>query len=82
MYSMCAEQAVRPLNANKERGGKKAGSVALNYTGLIGGSVHGLGQGRTGNTRPGVVARATWCRCTADRLHQGKHADEIKADTH
>ncbi len=62
--------------------GKKTGSVASNYTGLIGGSVHGLGQGRTGNTKPGVVARATWCRCTVDRLHQGKHADEIQADTH
>lgn len=59
---------------------KKAGSVASNYMGLIGGSVYGLGQGRTGNTRPGVVARATWCRCTADRLHQGKHPDEIKAN--
>lgn len=36
--------------------------MASNYTGPLGGSVHGLGQGRIGNTRPGVVARATWCR--------------------
>lgn len=26
--------------------------------------------------RPGVVERATWCRCTADRSDQSKHADD------
>lgn len=66
----------------REGRGKKAGSLASNYTRLMGGSVYGSGQGRTGNMRPGVLARATWCRCTVDRLHQGKHTDEIKADTH
>lgn len=45
-------------------------------------SVHGLGQGRTGNMRPGVVGRATWCTYTADHLHQAKQADGIKANAH
>lgn len=80
---MSAKGAGQPLNVNKEKGGEKAGSVASNYKGLIGGSVHALGQERTGNVRPGVVSRATWCmcRCTADRLQQGKHNDKIKVDT-
>lgn len=83
MDSVSATQAGQPLNANKgKERQKKAGSVASNYTGLIGGRAHGLGQGRTGNTRPGAGARATCHRCTADRLQQGKHTDEIKVDTH
>lgn len=46
------------LTMRGEVGGRGvgAGSVALNYTGLIGGSVHGLGQGRTETMRPGVAA--------------------------
>lgn len=55
--TVCEQQSDKPA-ANKERGGeqgkkKKTGSMALNYTALIGGSVHGSGQGRTGNMRPG-----------------------------
>lgn len=53
--TVCEQQSDEPA-ANKERGGekekKKTGSMALSYTALIGGSVHGLGQGRTGNMRP------------------------------
>lgn len=59
--TVCEQQSDKPA-ANKERGGekgKKTGSMALNYTALIGGSVHGLGQGRTGNMRPRVEGRAT-----------------------
>lgn len=74
--------AGRPLHAHKEGREEKAGSVASNYPRLIGGSVHGLGQGRTGNMRPGLVARATCCRSSGDCLHRAKHTDEIKADTH
>lgn len=59
----------------QREGRKKSGSMASYYTGLIGESVHGSGQGRTENRRLGVVGRSTWCRCTTDHLHHGKHAD-------
>lgn len=53
-------QAGHSLEANKrEKREKKAGSVASNYTELIGGNANGLGQGRTGTTRSEVVIRAT-----------------------
>lgn len=78
MHGQCEHNIGRP---DTERGWG-AGSVASNYTGLIGGSAHSLGQGRTGNTGPGAGARATCHSCTADRFQQGKHTDEIKSDTH
>lgn len=80
--TVCTQHSQTGQMLTKRGEKKKTGSTASNYTDLIGGSVHGLGQGRTGNTRPQAVGTATWCRCTADRLHQGKHADEIKAHTH
>lgn len=54
--TVCEQQSDKPA-ANKERGGEKGkkkqnGSMALNYTALIGGRVQGLGQGRTGNMKP------------------------------
>lgn len=80
--TVCTQHSQTGQMLTKRREGKKTGSKASNYTDLIGGCVQGLGQGRTGNTRPRSVGTATWCRCTADHLHKGKHTDEIKADTH
>lgn len=73
MYSKCAAEAGQSLKANKEWGGKKGRKLGIK---LHSGSVRGLGQGRTGNMRPGVVERATWCGCAVDRLHQSKHAND------